>query len=86
MTAEETALVEPNLLFATPVGAETIERTANALRAKGYDIHVTPDRAAGRRSASHLDQITLTGRQEQRPSRCGARPRPLSVLLEGTCD
>jgi hypothetical protein len=49
MTTATRSLLEPNPVFAAPVGAETIERTAMALRAKGNDVHVALDRAAAKR-------------------------------------
>jgi hypothetical protein len=49
MTAATQSVLEPNPVFATPAGAETIARTADALRAKGYDVHNAVDRAAAKR-------------------------------------
>jgi hypothetical protein len=41
-------LAEPNLAWSRPADAETVERTAEALRDKGYEIHVVDDGDAAR--------------------------------------
>ncbi len=47
-TKPDIALPEPNLHWATPADDATIERTAEALRAKGYEVFVADDRATAR--------------------------------------
>ncbi len=44
----------PNPEFATPASAETLERVAEVLRAKGYDVHVVPDRRSAKRLVLEL--------------------------------
>jgi L-lactate utilization protein LutC len=90
MTPETQALLEPNPVFATPVGAETIERTADALRAKGYDVHIALDRAAAKRiildlvpegvevgsgASRTLDELGVTAEIEQSGRYEPIRPR-----------
>src|SRR5262245_41791949 len=43
MVVETVPALEPNPTFAAPADATTIERTAAALRGKGYDVHVARD-------------------------------------------
>lgn len=45
---ESAPLAEPNPSFAPPAAAATIERVAEALRAKGYNVHVADDREAAK--------------------------------------
>jgi len=70
-----------SLEAATPVGAQTIERTANVLRVEGDDVHVALDRAAAKRTESEARQArswssTVTGRAGPR----GLHPRRDRVL------
>lgn len=44
-SATEPATLVPNSEFARAADSETIERTADALRAKGYDVHIARDLA-----------------------------------------
>ena len=39
----------PNPEFATPASPEALERVAEALRGKGFDVHMAPDRQAAKR-------------------------------------
>jgi L-lactate utilization protein LutC len=48
MTAEAPPARVPNPEFAVLAGAQTIARTADALRARGYDVHVAQDRSAAK--------------------------------------
>lgn len=47
-TLEAVSPLVPNIEFATPAAPETLERTAAALRAKGYDVHIADDFASAK--------------------------------------
>lgn len=94
MTAEIQSLLQPNPVFATPAGAETIERTADALRAKGYDVHVALDREAAKRilldlvpegaevgsgASRTLDEQGVTAEIEQSGRYVAVRPRLMAM-------
>lgn len=53
-TAEAVAPLVPNLEFAIPAAPETLERTAAALRAKGYDVHIADDLASAKTAVLDL--------------------------------
>jgi hypothetical protein len=48
-TVEAQPALTPDPAFATPAADDAIARTAEALRARGYDVHVAPDREAATR-------------------------------------
>lgn len=52
--AETTQALTPNPEFAPPAGPDTIERTAVALRAKGYDVHIADDLASAKKAVLDL--------------------------------
>lgn len=52
--AEAVSPLVPNLEFSTPVAPETLERTAAALRAKGYDVHIADDFASAKTAVLDL--------------------------------
>lgn len=47
-TAPATSPLVPDATFAQPVDQATLERTADALRAKGYDVHLAADNDAAK--------------------------------------
>jgi hypothetical protein len=48
MITEAAPAIAANHAFATPVDQATVERTADALRTKGYDVHIANDLASAR--------------------------------------
>ena len=52
--AEMTPALTLNPEFAPPAGPEIIERTAAALRAKGYDVHIADDLASAKKAVLDL--------------------------------
>lgn len=96
-TAEAPARLVPNPVFATPAPAETIERTADALRAIGHDVHIARDRAAARAivldlvpegsevgsgASRTLDELGITAEIEQSGRYDAVRPKVWSMDRE----
>jgi hypothetical protein len=95
MTQDRTIELLPlNEAFAKPADAATIERTAAALRANGFDVHVVPDAVAARELALSLvpegvevgqgasrtlDQIGVTEIVEKSGRYDAVRPRTRSM-------
>jgi LUD domain len=80
----------PNLRFAQPADAATLERTAEALRGKGYDVQIADDRETARRmvlelvpegtevsegASRTLDELGVTAEIEQSGRYDAVRPR-----------
>jgi len=81
------ASLTPNPEFALPADAATIERVAEALRGKGYDVHVAHDREdAKRRILGLVKVICAIGSQKLVPDLETAfrRIREYSYQLEDT--
>lgn len=80
----------PNLRFARPADAATLERTAGALRGKGYEVQIADDRETARRmvlelvpegaevsegASRTLDELGVTAEIEQSGRYDAVRPR-----------
>jgi hypothetical protein len=93
-TAEAQPVLTPNPTFATPATDDAIERTAEALRTKGYDVHVAPDREAAKRivlglvppgaevcsgTSTTLDELGVTAAIEGSGQYDAVRPRLWSM-------
>ena len=94
MTAEAPPARVPNPAFAVLASAQTIARTADALRARGYDVHVAQDRSAakaivldlvpdgaevGSGTSRTLDELGVTAEIEQSGRYDAVRPKLWSM-------
>lgn len=90
MTTAEAARLVPNPVFAAPASAEAIERTAEALRAIGHDVHIALDGASakaivlslvaegsevGSGASRTLDELGVTAEIEQSGRFDAVRPK-----------
>jgi hypothetical protein len=92
--AQAAPVLVPNAAFATPGDAKTIERTAEALRAKGHHVHVARDLSAAKRivldlvpegaevgsgASRTLDELGVTTEIEQSGRYDAVRPKLWSM-------